>query len=237
MTIGFSIGGADAKCLNPAEDGLPGFVSGINNPWWPMVPGTTFVYEAETEDEFILNEITITSDTEDVMGVTCVVVYDVEHVYVEELDTWFLTEETYDWYAQDTSGNVWYFGEATTAYLFDDNWVPVPPYTSDEGSWRAGDDGALPGIVMLADPMPGVCYRQEFAEDEAEDMGKVLRLNAKISLEELGDYENCLVTKEWTPLAPGEIEHKYYAYGVGLVFIRELKGKTVKVELVEVISP
>ncbi|MHC4568764.1 MAG: hypothetical protein ACYTE3_23760, partial [Planctomycetota bacterium] len=88
-------------------------------------------------------------------------------------------------------------------------------------------------ILMLADPMPGMCYEQEYYEGEAEDMGKVMRLNAKVSID-LDDYEDCLKTKEWTPLEPGEIEHKYYAPGVGLVFIEELKGKTVKVELTSI---
>jgi hypothetical protein len=236
MFIGFSIGQVDAACLNPAEDGLlPAFGLAIDNPWLPMVPGTTFVYEAEEEDEFIRNEITITHATTMVMGVTCTVVYDVEWVYIEELDLWFVTEETYDWHAQDIDGNVWYFGEDTQEYLYDDDWNFLG--TDDEGSWTAGEDGALPGIVMLADPMPGVCYQQEYYEDEAEDMGKVLRLNAEVSLEELGDFEECLVTKEWTILEPGAIENKYYAYGTGLVFIRELRGKTVHVELVEIISP
>jgi hypothetical protein len=85
---------------------------------------------------------------------------------------------------------------------------------------------------MLADPMPGMSYRQEYYEEEAEDMGKVLKLNEKVTID-YGDFEDCLKTKEWTPLAPGEVEHKYYAPGVGLVFIEELKGKTVKVELID----
>jgi hypothetical protein len=85
---------------------------------------------------------------------------------------------------------------------------------------------------MLAKPRPGACYQQEYAED-AQDRAKVLRLNAKVSVE-YGDYKDCLKTKEWTPLDPGVIEHKYYALGTGLVLIEELKGKTVRVELISI---
>ena len=232
MLLGFSIGIVEAKCLdapqtiNPADFDTP-----QDNTYFPMAVGTTYVYMAETEDELIRNEITITSGTEVIMGVTCIVVYDVEWISVDDGNTWIIIEETDDWHVWDNDGNVWYFGEDTKEWVYDDDWNFL--YTTDEGSWRAGDDGALPGIIMLADPTVGSCYQQEYYEDEAEDMGKVLKLNASVSVE-YGDFEDCLKTKEWTPLEPGEIEHKYYAPGVGLVFIEELKGKTVNVELVDV---
>ncbi|MBL7187628.1 MAG: hypothetical protein ISS70_15000 [Phycisphaerae bacterium] len=232
MLIGLSIGVVSAKCLearavDPAEFDLP-----QDNTYFPMAVGTTYVYWAETEDEIIRNEITATSATKSIMGVDCIVVYDVEWVYVEELDKEFMTEETWDWYAWDNEGNVWYFGEWTTEIEYDEDWIETGK--NHEGSWEAGVDGALPGIVMLADPKPGVCYEQEYYEGEAEDMGKVLKLNANVSID-YGNYDDCLKTKEWTPLDRGVIEHKYYAPGVGLVFIEELKGKTVKVELIDVL--
>jgi hypothetical protein len=87
--------------------------------------------------------------------------------------------------------------------------------------------------LILAEPRPGVCYQQEYYEDSAEDKAKVLRLNAKVSVE-YGDFKNCLKTKESTPLEPGNIEHKYYAPGTGLVLIEELKEKTVRVELIDI---
>ena len=77
-------------------------------------------------------------------------------------------------------------------------------------------------------------YQSMQAWIKGEDMAKTLRLNAVVS-GPYGDFEDCLVTKEWTPLDPGAIEHKYYAEGVGLVLVRELHGKTVYVELVDVI--
>lgn len=191
----------------------------IDNLYLPMTPGTTFIYEAETEDGLEVNEVWVTSDTKEILEVTCTVVLD--RVWLEGE----LTEMTYDWFAQDKYGNVWYFGEYTEEY--EDGEV------STEGSWEAGEDGAEPGIVMEADPQPGDSYRQEYCEDVAEDMGKVLRLNASVSVE-YGDFEDCLKTKEWTPLEPGVVEHKYYAPGVGLLLVTELKGKTVRVELVDI---
>jgi len=234
MVIGFCIGVVEAKCLEAQAVNPDDFDTPQDNIYFPMAIGKTYVYMAETEDELIRNEITTTSGTKEVMGVDCIVVYDVEWVSVDDGITWFMTEETYDWYAWDNEGNVWYFGEWTTEFEYDDDWNPTGE--NHDGSWEAGADGALPGIVMLAEPKSGVCYQQEYYEGEAEDMGRVLNLNAKVSLESenFDDFEDCLKTKEWTPLDPGVIEHKYYAPGLGLVFIEELKEKTVKVELVEV---
>jgi hypothetical protein len=236
ILIGFSIGVVEGKCLEARAVNPDDFDSPQDNTYFPMAIGTTYVYMAETEDELIRNEITITSDTKEIMGVDCVVVYDVEWVSIDDGVTWILIEDTNDWYVWDNDGNVWYFGEETKEYVYDDDWNFL--YTTDEGSWEAGADGALPGTVMLAEPLQGVCYQQEYYEGEAEDMGKVLKLNASVSLEteEFDEFleEGCLKTKEWTPLEPGSVEHKYYAPGLGLVFIEELKEKTVMVELVEV---
>ena len=199
----------------------------------PVVLPTTYVYEAEEEEGLVIDEITYTPDTTEILEVDCTVVHDVGYICPdpENPSDCYMTEETWDWYAWDNDGNVWYFGEDTTAYLYDDDWNLSD--TSNEGSWKAGVDFAEPGIVMPADPIPGVSYYQEYYEGEAEDQGRVLRLDAAVSVE-YGDYEECLTTKEWTKLAPGEIEHKYYAPGVGLVYVLELKGKTVHVELVDI---
>lgn len=206
------------KAYNPIID-PDDFVDVIDNPYLPLVPGTTFTYEAETEDGIEENVVNVTRKTKKILDVTCTVVWDL--VYVGGV----LTEETYDWYAQDRHGNVWYFGEDTKEYDEDGNVI------STEGSWEAGVDGAKPGIVMEADPQPGDSYRQEYYEGVAEDMAKVLRLNASVSVP-YGDFDDCLKTKEWTPLDRGVVEHKYYAWGVGLVLVTELKGKSVQVELV-----
>jgi hypothetical protein len=207
------------KTYNPQIDPAD-FVSVIDNPYFPLTPGTTFTYEAETEDGRETDVVTVTHDTKEILGVTCTVVRD-----TATLDD-VIEEDTFDWYAQDKEGNVWYFGEFTTQF---ENGVPV----GHEGSWEAGVDGAQPGIVMPADPQSGDSYRQEFLAGAAEDMAKVLRLNASVSVP-YGDFENCLETKEWSPLEPGVIEHKFYARGIGLVLVEELKGKTVRQELVDI---
>ncbi len=211
---------AKDKTYDPIVD-PDNFVEVIDNPYLPLVPGTTFTYIAETEDGIEENVVSVTHQTKEILGVTCTVVFDL--VYVEDV----LTEETYDWYAQDKEGNVWYFGEDTKEY---DEYGNV---ISTEGSWEAGVDDAKPGIVMEADPQPGQSYRQEYYEGVAEDMAKVLRLTAAVSVR-YGDFEDCLKTKEWTPLEPGVVEQKFYVWGVGLVLVTELKGKSVRVELVEI---
>jgi hypothetical protein len=226
MMIGFSAEVVKAKPFK-----MPDFESAvfddpttIDNPFMTLIPGTAFCYEAETEDGIETNEVTVvdTDCSQEIAGVQTIVVRD-----AVRLDG-VLTEDTYDFYAQDNVGNVWYLGEATKTC--GDNMT--------EGTWNADEPGAAPGIVMLADPMPGNSYRQEFLEGVAEDLAKVLRLNANHS-----DYcdKDCLKTKEWTPLELGAIEHKYNARDIapdigGLVLVEELKGKTVITELVDVLD-
>lgn len=205
----------------------------INNPYWPLMAGTTFEYRAETEDGCIVNEVFVTSDVKTIVGIDARVIEDREWDD-DNCDGGrdYLLEETFDWYAQDDAGNIWYMGEDTKEYCERDS-AQSGQVCSTEGSWEAGMEGAEAGIIMLANPQPGDFYRQEYAEGEAEDMGKVLRINDSVSID-MGDYENCLKTKEWTLLEPGSVEHKHYCPGIGLVLVDELKEKTVHVELVEV---
>jgi hypothetical protein len=229
IVIGLSGQIAHARNINLLFNAA-NFSSPQDNLFLPMAIGATYVYRAEDEDGVVLNEITQTSQTKVILGVTTTVVHDVEFLLVEGVGS-IVTEETFDWIAWDNSGNVWYFGEDTTEYLYDENWNLIG--TTKEGSWQAGVDGAKPGILMLADPAPGDSYRQEFFEGVAEDTAKVLNLNGSVSVE-YGDFHDVLKTKEWTPLEPGAVEHKFYAADVGLVFIEQLKGKTVRVELVDI---
>ena len=221
---GLSAGAWAAKPepYNPVIDPA-NFVGVIDNPYMPLTPGTTFVYEGETPDGLEQDVVVVTHETKVILGVTCTVVTDTVTVDGE------IVEDTLDWYAQDKDGNVWYFGEDTTQYEGGE-------VVGHEGSWEAGVDGALPGIVMQGTPQPGKPYRQEYLEGVAEDMARALRLNARVSVR-YGDFEDCLLTMEWTPLEPGQIEHKYYAPGVGLVLIVELKGKNVRMELVSITPP
>jgi hypothetical protein len=193
------------------------FVSQIDNPYFPLVPGTTFFYEADTPDGFETSQTIVTRHTKTILGVTCIVVHD--KVFLDGS----LIEDTFDFYAQDRHGNVWYFGEDSTTY---DNGVP----TGTEGSWEAGVDGAKPGIIMEAHPKVGDSYRQEYLAGVAEDRGDVLNLRKSVTVP-YGAFTNCLKTKDYTPLEPNVVEYKYYAQGVGNVLVRE---GGARVELVNV---
>ena len=154
--------------------------------------------------------VTVTSDTKVILGVTCVVVRDTVYVGVDRT----LEEDTIDWYAQDKFGNIWYFGENAVEYGPDGLIVGLG------GSWMAGVDGAKPGIIMKANPQVGDLYRQEFALGTAEDMAQVIGLNQPTTTpipNPPGPFNNCLETKEFSPLEPDVVEHKFYAPGIGNV--------------------
>ena len=183
---------AYAPQINPAE-----FTTIIDNEYFPMHPGTTFIYQGKGERD----EMSVTHETKKIMGVKCVVV---DH---KEWEGDQLVERTYDWYAQDKEGTVWYFGEDTKEY-------EEGKVVSTKGSWEAGVDGAKPGIIMPAHPKVGQSYHQEYYPGEAMDMARVLSLNASITVP-YGSFDKVLETKEWTPLEPGFFEKKYYVGGVG----------------------
>ncbi len=207
--------GEYSPAVNPAD-----FVDIIDNPYFPLIPGTTFFYEGEAENETIRNEVFVTSETRLVMGVNTTIVRD----RVWEDDE--LVEETFDWYAQDKDRNVWYFGEESKD--FEDGRL-----VSTQGSWEAGVNGAQPGILMEGKPQVGDVYRQEYLMGEAEDMAEVLAFNEPVSVE-YGSFENCLRTKEWTPLEPKTEENKYYAAGIGLLLEMQTKGGSERLELVDI---
>ncbi len=194
------------------------FVAQVDNPYFPLVPGTTFFFEADTPDGFEEIETIVTHETKQILGVTCIVVHDIARLDGE------IIEDTLDWYAQDCRGNVWYFGEFSTTY---ENGVA----TGTEGSWEAGVDGAKPGIIMEAHPKVGDTYRQEYYAGVAEDKADVLSLNRSVNVA-YGSFDNCLKTRDYSPLDPTLNEFKYYAPGVGQVLTRE--GEGVRVELVNV---
>ena len=195
------------------------FVDVIDNPYWPLKPGTSFVYEGGGER----TEVEVTSERRVVMGVSTVVVKD------QVFEDGKLIEDTVDWYAQDRAGNVWYFGEATISFEHD-------PAGDKKGSWEAGVDGALPGVVMLADPRGGDVYRQEFYAGQAEDLALVRHASGVIKVR-AGSFDGVLVTEEWSPLEPDRIELKYYARGVGLVAERLIFGGDELVQLVKMTPP
>jgi len=195
------------------------FVAGIDNPWLPLTPGSRWVYETTAGDEETIT-VTVTDETRVIQGVRTTVVRDVVTSPDGEV-----IEDTDDWFAQDSAGNVWYFGEATTEY--DEQGRP-----DTAGSWEAGVDGAQAGIVMLAEPRLGDGYQQEFLEGEAEDLASVVSVDARVLID-LGSYDGVVQTEDTAPLEPGLTEHKFYARGVGMVYEETVAGGEGAAELVE----
>lgn len=191
----------------------------INNPYFPLAPGTTFRYEGTPRGQGQVEEVAVSRDTKLILGVRCVVVRDRVWIKGE------LEEDTFDWYAQDRDGNVWYMGEDASEYK---NGVLV----GHSGSWEAGVSGAQAGILMEARPQIGDVYRQELLEGEAEDMAEVVSLTESISVPYGSWAGNVLATKEWSALEKSGLEQKYYAPGVGNVRSETVKGGSEALELV-----
>jgi hypothetical protein len=211
----------------------------VDNDYWPLIALGSAVYSAESEEGCEVNQLIISGATRSGFGppydaIEAIAVEDREWLDPDCGGSYTLVESTHDWIAQDDDDNIWYFGEDTTSLDEDENCL------STHGSWAAGRDGAEAGVVLPGRPRVGNWYQQEFFEDVAEDRAKILRLNARVSIE-FGDFVNCLKTKEYTPLEPGSIEHKYYCRmsqgGSGLMFIEELKGKTLRVEYIGTALP
>ncbi len=188
----------------------------IDNPYFPLPPGKTFVYEGtvtENPGGFEHVEFIVTHTTRVILGITCVEVHDKRDLNGQ------LVEDTRDWFAQDDAGNVWYFGENTT--LVDDRGLPVDL----SGTWTGGVDGAQPGIIMEAHPALGDFYRQEFLLGEAEDLAEVSSLIETVTVPfPPGTFNNCLKTTESSPIAPGDVSPKFYFLGVGNLLTVEPNG-------------
>lgn len=206
-----------APALDPAD-----FVAVIDNPFAPFAPGSRWVYEKETDEGTERIEVEVQVETRTIQGIEATIVRDV--VFLDDV----LVEDTFDWLAQDQKGNVWYLGEIAQNYE-DGNLVDV------EGSWEYGRDGAQPGLWMKAAPAVGDVYRQELLLGEAEDVGRVVTLDADVDVP-AGSFAGCLGTEDLTPLEPDALENKFYAPGVGLVL--EVDPETgERTELVEVTLP
>jgi hypothetical protein len=201
--------------IDPAD-----FQETVDNPYFPLVPGTTFHF-TETEGKGSGDdEVFVTRDRKTILGISCVVVRDT----VKENGK--VQEETFDWYAQDKHGTVWYMGEDTKEYSGSGK-------VSTAGSWEAGKDGAMPGVVMTREPAPGAPYYQEYYPGHAEDMGQIVALGEKVTVP-YGTFEGCVRTKEWSPIEHGK-ETKWYAKGVG--FIKAEAGERVTSTLVSITPP
>jgi hypothetical protein len=208
--------GSERVKLDPAD-----FTTEIDNPYWPMKPGSRWVYrETDTEGARQRVVVTVTRKTKRIAnGVEARVVHDV----VTGERSGEPVEVTDDWYAQDSKGNVWYMGEATTEF---ENGKP----TTTAGSFEAGVKGAQPGVIMPARPEPGQTYRQEYLRGEAEDRGEVVLTGEQAEVP-AGHYSGVLMTKDVNPLEPKILVFKFYARGVGPVLAVSVSGGSDREEL------
>jgi hypothetical protein len=201
-----SRGGGGAGGSDPGK-----FSANVDNPWFPLKPGTTYVYEGTKDGKKARDLYTVTHGTKTIDGAPTRVVSDL--LFLNDR----LAERTTDYYSQDTSGNVWYFGE-DTAELDSHGKVKTR-----EGTWHAGENGAKPGIFMEPRPAVGQSHRQELYKGHAEDHYAVIGTNASIRVP-AGRFIHAVLTKEWTPLEPKVLDHKYYAKGVGQVAEKSVRG-------------
>jgi hypothetical protein len=209
---GTSTTAATATTATPAP--VPAFdadriVDVVDNPYLPLVDGARWVYDGVVDGEEEHVEVVVTGERRTIVGIDAVVVRDT----VRDAGG-MVTEDTEDWFAQDTDGNVWYLGEASQDF---ENGELV----STEGSWETGVDGAAPGLAMPAEPIAGMRYAQEDKPGEAEDMAEVV---------EVGDR---LLVREWSPFEPGIVEQKAYEAGVGMTAEEVVEGGEGGLELVE----
>jgi hypothetical protein len=211
----------------PCPD-IPGFdranfAGGVENPLFPLEPGTVYHLRGETEDGIEREKIRVTNRTKEILGVTTTVIKDVVRVNGK------IAESTHDWYAADNDGNVWYFGENTAEYKNGE-------IINRHGSWKAGEDGAHAGIIMQANPEVTDSCRQEYYKGEAEDMYWVVNVGETKEVP-YGKFKNVVRTLEWQRLEPKVMVEKFHAPGVGLIAERALSGGKEIVELTDVKAP
>jgi hypothetical protein len=198
-------GSATAAGVDPTQ-----FVAVVDNPYYPLPPGSTLVYRGVRDGASQVDRVHVTDRTKTVEGVDTVVVLDIAKHGGDVI------ERTYDFFAQDVDGNVWYFGENTKEYR---NGTVI----STEGSWEAGVDGGVAGIIMEADPQVADGYRQEFYAGHAEDQAWILSLHTTLDVP-YGRLHEVTRTMEWSPLEPKVIDQKYYAPGIGIVYEVSVAG-------------
>jgi hypothetical protein len=211
---------ADKPAEIPAREFPTEWADSIDNPWLPLAPGASWTYEKKTADSVEDVVVTVTNKKKTVDGVDTTVVTE------KVSEDGELIDDTKTWYAQDADGNVWNLGETTKAY--EDGKVET------EG-WEAGVDGAEAGIAMLAEPKVGEVYRQMFLEGEAEDQAEVLSTSESIE-GPVGSWDGVLQTEDTTPLEP-EVEHKWYAKGIGSVQQQTIEGEKETVTLTKYDKP
>jgi len=204
-----------APVLDPAN-----FVAVIDNPYFPLPVGRTLVYTGIKDGQTQTDTVIVTNQTKVILGITATVVSDIA------THDGTVLEKTFDYYAQDEQGTVWYLGEDTTAFLANGK-------TDTSGSFLAGVDGAQPGIIMEANPQIPDAYRQECFAGQAEDTAWVVGTSGTVSVP-FGKVRNVLTTLESTRLEPGAYDEKVYGPGIGIVSERALTGPTETAQLVSI---
>ena len=197
-----------------------------DNPYFgPTDPGITYVYSGGEVGQDPGEEIRIARrmSTRDILGISCLILHD--RAYLNGT----LIEDTDDWLAQDDEGNVWYFGEFVKNYDPD-----TGDFLDNEGSWEAGNNSALPGYWIPAEPVEGMVYHQEFSAGEAEDQAEVVAVGETVTTA-LGTFTDCVVTKDFTRFEPGIYELKYYAPSIGLILEEGYEDDEL-VEIVQLIA-
>jgi hypothetical protein len=209
------------QAIAPLPKFDPGnFVALIDHPYFPLRPGTRYLYHGFDGDAPLRNVIDVTNQEKTILGVKVVVVLD--RVFVDGV----LTERTLDYFAQDKEGNVWYLGEDTKEY---ENGKVV----STAGSFLAGKEGAKAGIILRAHPKVGETTEQEIAPGVAEDRATVVSLDAGVHTP-YGNFDHCIKTRDFTPLEPGAVEVKFYCKGVGFTRGRDVTGGNVRLALTRI---
>jgi hypothetical protein len=199
--------------MNPAD-----FTTEIDNPYWPMKPGSRWIYrETDAEGANRRVVVTVLDKTKTIMGIEARIVHD------QVTEDGEVSEDTFDWYAQDKEGNLWYLGEDTTEY---ENGKPK----TKEGSWEAGVDGALAGIIMPANPQVGMTYREEYYRGHAEDGAQIIGVEALAKVP-FGRFEHGIQTRNFSGIEPDVIEEKIYGKGVGILLEITVSGGSDRSEL------
>jgi hypothetical protein len=204
--------GTTPSRLDPSK-----FTTEIDNPYWPIRPGSHWVYSEVESGEAQRVDVTVTDRTKVLGGVTARVVHD------QVTRKGQVLEDTYDWYAQDSDGNIWYLGEDTKEY-------ENGKLKSTEGSWAYGVDGAQPGVVVPADPKQGMRYREEYYAGLAEDAAEVLNVGSQVQVP-YGRFKGAMLTRNYSSLEPTVEEMKLYARGVGPVMELLVSGGSGRTEL------
>ncbi len=202
--------------VDPANFNAP-----VHNAYFPLKPGTLFVYEGSEDGDHLVEHLRVTHQHRTIEGVATTVVSDI---------LWangHLAEKTTDWYANDNAGNTWYFGERTATYK------PDGTLDSRAGSWRAGVDGGVAGVIMPAYPHPTDAYRQEFLKGHAEDQAWIVADHGTVRVP-YGKLRDVVRSYEWTRLEPGVVSLKLYAPHLGIVAERDVAGGTENMKLVRV---